>query len=428
MSAASDQAALPDDTSLASFYRSMSPPERRTFWACAGGWALDGMDFMIYPLVIGTIISLWHVDRGTAGLAVTMTLLFSAVGGWLAGYVADRVGRVRTLQLTILWFAAFSLLCAFVQDFTQLIVCRALLGLGFGGEWAAGAVLMGEAIRPQYRGRAVGSVQSGWAVGWGVAVLMQAVLFSVLPADQAWRWMFAVGTLPALLVLFLRRNVEEPAVAAAARRQLAGTGEPPPRLWAIFAPGVVGTTLLAALLGTGAQGGYYAVTIWLPTFLQTERHLTIVGATGYLAFLILGSFAGYLTGAWLADRIGRRNLFLSFSVAAIALVLAYTQIPVSNRVTWLLGFPLGFFATGYFSGVGAFFTELFPTRIRGSAQGFCYNFGRGLGALFPTLIGYLSASLSLGSAIAIFAVIAYGLLFVAALLLPETRGRVLLPE
>src|SRR6201990_2135143 len=179
-----------EDTSLLAFYRDMNAKERHTFWACASGWTLDGMDFMIYPLVIGTIITLWKVDPGTAGLAGTVTLLASAVGGWLGGYLADRIGRVKTLQLTIIWFSFFSLLCAFVQSFDQLLVARALLGLGFGGEWAAGAVLMGEAIRAQYRGRAGGSVQSGWAIGWGLAVLSQAILFSVLPAENAWRWMF----------------------------------------------------------------------------------------------------------------------------------------------------------------------------------------------------------------------------------------------
>ena len=208
-----------EDTSLLAFYRDMNLPERRTFWACAAGWALDGMDFMIYPLVIGTIIALWKVDPGTAGLAGTVTLLASAIGGWLGGYLADRIGRVKTLQLTILWFSVFSLVCAFVQNFDQLLIARALLGLGFGGEWAAGAVLMGEAIRPQYRGRAVGSVQSGWAVGWGLAVLSQAILFSYLPPEIAWRWMFAIGALPALLVFFLRRYVEEPEIAAATLRQ-----------------------------------------------------------------------------------------------------------------------------------------------------------------------------------------------------------------
>ena len=413
-----------EDTSLLAFYRDMNPPERRTFWACATGWALDGMDFMIYPLVIGTIIVLWQVDPGTAGLAGTVTLLASALGGWLGGYLADRIGRVRTLQLTILWFSFFSLVCAFVQNFDQLLIARALLGIGFGGEWAAGAVLMGEAIRPQYRGRAVGSVQSGWAIGWGLAVLSQAALFSLMPPEIAWRWMFAIGALPALLVLYLRRYVEEPAIAVETRAKQAASGDRP-KLSEIFAGPMLKTTILASLAATGCQGGYYAITFWVPRFLTTERKLSIVSSTGYLSALIIGSFVGYLVGAWLADRIGRRNLFLTFSIGAIAVIIAYTQLPLTNEILWLLGFPLGFFASGYFSGMGAFLTELYPTRLRGSGQGFCYNFGRGIGALFPFLVGALSTTTSLGNAIAIFAVAAYAVFFLAAFALPETRGRIL---
>ena len=379
---------------------------------------------MIYPLVVGTIIAMWHVDAGMAGLAGTTTLLASAVGGWIAGYMCDRIGRVLTLQITIIWFAVFSLVCAFVQNFEQLLIARTILGLGFGGEWAAGAVLIGETIRPQYRGRAVGSVQSGWAVGWGLAVLTQALLFSIMPAEQAWRWMFAVGALPALLVFYLRRYVEEPAVAVETRARQKATGDRP-AIWEIFSGPMLKTTILASLVTTGCQGGYYAVTFWVPRFLTTERHLSIVSSTGYLAALIIGSFIGYLVGAWLADRIGRRNLFLIFSLGAIALVLLYTQVEFTNQVLWILGFPLGFFASGYFSGMGAFLTELYPTRLRGSGQGFCYNFGRGIGALFPFLVGYLSETTTLANAIAIFAVGAYVLFFVAAYALPETRGRVL---
>jgi MFS family permease len=406
-----------DDTSLPAFFRGMEPVERRTFWACALGYALDGLDFTIYTLVLGTVISFWHVERGAAGLTVSATLICSALGGWLAGYLSDRVGRVRTLQLTVLWFSVFSLLSAFAQSFEQLAVFRALLGFGFGGEWTAGAVLMGETIRPRFRGRAVGCVQSGWAVGWGTAVLLQAILFSLLPPQLAWRWMFALGFLPAVYVLFMRRFVEEPPVAAAAR------ADSDHRIWEIFSPGILKTTALAALLGTGAQGGYYAVNTWLPIFLQTERHLSIVGSSSYLAFLISGAFAGYLVGAWLADRIGRRNLFLLFSAGAVAMVVVYTQLPVSNSVLWVLGFPLGFIASGYFAGMGAFLAEIFPTRVRGSGMGFAYNFGRGIGALFPALVGYLSATMPLSLAIAIFATLAYTLMFVAAFLLPETRGK-----
>lgn len=183
--------------------------------------------------------------------------------------------------------------------------------------------------------------------------------------------------------------------------------------------------MLASLLGMGAQGGYYAVTTWVPTFLRTERHLTVLGSTSYLALLILGSFLGYLVGAWLADRIGRRIMFILFSISAIAITIAYLKLPITNDVMWFLGFPLGFFGTGYFAGIGAFFTELFPTRLRGSAQGFAYNFGRAFGALFPALVGFLSAKMPLSDAIAIFAIAAYVLLLVTAILLPETRGKVL---
>src|SRR5258706_4096623 len=278
-----------EDTSLVAFHRDMNLPERRTFWACASGWALDGMDFMIYPLVIGTIISLWKVDPGTAGPAGTVTLLGFGGGGWLGGLLSGRIGRVKTLQITILWFSFFSLLCAFVQNFDQLLVARALLGLGFGGEWAAGAVLMGEAIRPQYRGRAVGSVQSGWAVGWGLAVLSQAILFSYLPAEIAWRWMFAIGALPALLVFYLRRYVTEPEIAAATRIKQVAAGDSP-ALWEIFSGPILKTTLLASLMVTGCQGGYYAITFWVPRFLTVERKLSVVSSTGYLSALIIRSF------------------------------------------------------------------------------------------------------------------------------------------
>lgn len=410
------------DTSLVAFYRAMNGAERKTFWACFAGWALDGMDFMIYPLVIGSIIALWHVDRGAAGLAVTVTLLASAFGGWFAGHMADRVGRVKTLQITILWFSFFSLVCAFAQTFDQLIVARALLGFGFGGEWAAGAVLMAETIRAQHRGRAVGCVQSGWAVGWGLAVLAQAILFSTLAGESAWRAMFLLGALPALLVFYLRRHVKEPAISVRAREAQIATGNRP-SIWEIFSPPMWRKTLLAALLTTGAQGGYYAIATWLPTFLATERQLSVIGSTAYLAPLIVGSFTGYLVGAWLADRFGRRTLFIVFSLGAIALTMAYLRLDVTNRAMFFLAFPLGFFASGYYSGLGPFLSEMFPTRLRGSGQGFAYSFGRGMGALFPALVGFMSAKMSLSSAIALFAAGAYGLFLSVALLLPETRGR-----
>ncbi len=155
----------------------LTTSERATLIATFGGWGLDGMDVMIYSFVIPTLIAAWHMSKGQAGLLSTVALLISAAGGWLAGLLADRVGRTRVLQITILWFAVFTFLSGFTNSFWQLLVTRGLQGLGFGGEWAVGSVLMGEAIRARYRGKAVGTVQGGWAIGWAITAVSYTVLF-----------------------------------------------------------------------------------------------------------------------------------------------------------------------------------------------------------------------------------------------------------
>ena len=250
------------------------------------------------------------------------------------------------------------------------------------------------------------------------------LVFSFVPADTAWRVLFALGALPAPFVIMIRRLVDEPEIHRQQQQREAVEGQRT-SFMEIFGSGVWFTTLRAALLTTGAQGGYYAITTWLPTWLKTEQHLSVVGTGGYLAVVIAGSYAGYLCGALSSDRFGRRLTFIMFSVASMLIALVYTRVPMSNEVLLALGFPLGFFASGLFAGMGAFLTELFPTRIRGSGQGFCYNFGRAVGATFPFLIGLVAQTLSLGAAIGVFAAIAYGIVVLAAMALPETRGAAL---
>ena len=407
----------------AAWFTELSPPERSTFIATFGGWALDGMDVMVYSFVIPSLIAAWHITKGEAGMLGTAALLISAVGGWLAGLLADRFGRARVLQWTILWFALFTFLSGFTNNFWQLLITRGCQGLGFGGEWAVGSVLMGETIRAEHRGKAVGTVQGGWAIGWGIAAICSVALFSWLPAGLAWRAMFWIGILPAFLVFYIRRHVPEPQVYTRTRQKLAAGGDKPHFL-EIFSPTILKITLLTSLLGVGVQGGYYAITTWLPTYLKTVRHLSVLNTGTYMIVIIAGSFCGYLTGAYLADSIGRKKALILFAACCALAVTAYTYLPISNGIVMLLlGFPLGFFTSGSFSPVGAFFTELFPSRLRGSGQGFSYNLGRGIGALFPTLVGFLSARLSLGKAIAIFAVSAYVVMILAVLLLPETKGK-----
>jgi MFS family permease len=406
------------------WFTQLKKEERSALAATFAGWMLDGMDVMVYSFVLPTLIVLWHISKGEAGVLGTSALLLSSLGGWLAGLAADRFGRVKVLQLTILWFAFFTFLSGFANGFTQLLVFRGLQGLGFGGEWAVGSVLIGETIRSKYRGRAVGTVQGGWAIGWAISAVFYTVFFAVLPPALAWRAMFWVGLLPALLAVWVRSHVSESTIferALNAKKTDSST-----HFLQIFSPALLKTTMLASLVALGAQGGYYAITTWLPLYLNA-RGLSVMHTGGYLLVVIAGSFVGYLTAAHLADKIGRKWTLILFAILSFTTVLLYTVIPISDEMTLFLGFPLGFFPSGAFSPMGAFFAELFPTSLRGSGQGFSYNLGRGVGALFPALVGYFSAHMQLGRAIAVFAVTAYMLMALCVLLLPETCG-IDLPE
>jgi MFS family permease len=401
------------------WFTQLNAKERSTLAATFAGWMLDGMDVMVYSFVLPTLVALWHISKGEAGLLGSSALLLSSLGGWIAGLAADRFGRVKVLQLTILWFAFFTFLSGFANGFMPLLICRGLQGLGFGGEWAVGSVLIGETIRTEYRGRAVGTVQGGLAIGWCISALFYTLFFAVLPPSLAWRAMFWIGLLPALLAVWVRSHVSESTIF---ERTLATKKiESSTHFLQIFSPALLKTTLLAALLALGAQGGYYAITTWLPLYMN-GRGLSVTHTGGYLSVVIVGSFAGYLTAAYLADKIGRKWTLTLFAVFSFATVLLYMVLPISDHVMLFLGFPLGFFPSGAFSPMGAFFTELFPTSLRGSGQGFAYNLGRGAGALFPSLVGYFGTHMALGKAIAVFAVAAYMLMALSVLLLPETRG------
>ncbi|AEU37125.1 MFS transporter [Granulicella mallensis] len=407
------------------WFLQLESEERSALVATFAGWMLDGMDVMVYSFVLPSLILIWHISKGQAGLLGTSALLLSSVGGWLAGLAADRFGRVRILRLTILWFAVFTFLSGFTNSFNQLFIIRGLQGLGFGGEWAVGSVLIGETIRAKYRGRAVGTVQGGWAIGWGIAALFYTLFFAVLSPDMAWRAMFWIGLAPVVLAVYVRKNVQEPEIykeATILRANHPSTNKGSNLTFLkIFSPAILRTTALASLVALGAQGGYYAINTWLPLYLNA-RGLNVTHTGGYLLVVILGSFAGYLVSAHLADRLGRKLTLILFAAFSALTIFLYTIVPISDTATLLLGFPLGFFPSGSFSPMGAFFTELFPTAIRGSAQGFSYNLGRGVGALFPALVGFFAIHMRLGHAIALFAVSAYLLMTLGVLLLPETCG------
>lgn len=411
----------PGENRVGAWFRALGPSGRRAFGGAFGGYGLDAYDFQVLPLSVVAIAAAFHLSSGAAGLLSTVTLVVSALGGVLAGILADRIGRVRTLMITVGTYAVFTVLCGFAPDYPVLLVLRGLQGLGFGGEWAIGAILVAEYALPRYRGRTVGFIQSAWAVGWALAVAVYTLVFSLAGPDLAWRILFWTGALPGLLVLYLRRRVTDAPTA----RIKARDGGPARRgsFTAILRGPLGRTTLFASLLATGVQGGYYTLATWLPTYLKTARHLSVVGTGGYLVFVISGAFLGYVVGGYVTDLLGRKRTFTLFAVLSAALILSYTHIPAgANTVVLLLGFPLGFASSAIYSGFGSFLAELYPAALRGTGQGFTYNVGRAVGAGFPAVVGFLATSWGIGAAMA-FGALGYALAVAALLGLPETAGR-----
>ena len=414
-----DAGELPTGGSLFAWYQALSRPGRRAFLGAFGGYGLDAYDFQVLPLGLTAIAAYFHLSKGQSGLLTTVTLVVSALGGILAGVLIDRVGRSRTMMITIATYALFTALCGFAQNYPTLLTFRALQGLGFGGEWAAGAVLVAEYASAKYRGRTVAFVQSSWAVGWALAVIVGTLALDHLDGGLAWRVLFWTGALPGLLLLFLRRNVQDAPLAPHTQDADAEAARLP--LTAAFRGRLGRITLFAALLSTGVQGGYYTVATWLPTYLKEDRHLTVVGTGSYLSLLIGGAFLGYLCGGYLSDGLGRRKAIALFGVLSGGILYSYIHIPAAeNHVLLVLGFPLGFCFSAIFSGFGSYLAELYPHAVRGTGQSFTYNVGRAVGAFFPTAVGFEAGSKGLGSAL-VYGTAGYALAVLALLGLPETR-------
>lgn len=403
------------------WYSVLEPAERRTFWACFAGFGLDSMDTTMYALVIPSLIAVLGISRPEAGYLATAALVGAAAGGWGAGVLADRIGRVRILQITILWVAVFTCAAAFTNSFSELLAVRLMQGLGYGGEAAVGGVLISEVVRPALRGRVAASVQSGYAVGYAISVALLPAVSALFPETLSWRVLFAIGLLPAGLVFFIRRLVPESGVYADAAALRARGGEAVP-FWAIFSGPHLRRTVIAALMSTGIFGGAYVMITWLPTYLRTSLGLSVASSSGYLAMNILGSLAGPLMYGWLSDRIGRRFGFMAFLLLQAANVAILLLAPIGAMATILLSFFLGAFQGGLASGMLPTFAELYPTPIRASGQGFCLGGGRGFGSVVPATVGVLAATVPLGTAMGGCALCSYAVAFIAASLLPETSG------
>jgi MFS family permease len=386
----------------------------RALFAAQLGWMLDAMDFLLFTFALLPIQAEFGLTRQQISLPIVAALVASAIGGIAFGRLADRIGRVRAMSLSILLYSGATAGMATAQSLWQLIAWRVLVGFGMGGEWSCGSVLVAETWPARHRAKAMGIMQSGWAIG----ALFAAGLSALVLERFGWRVLFLLGAAPAVLAFIVRRTVEEPAVWTAR------SGTAP---WAeMFGPRYRKRVFLATLVASSVLVAYWGVTSWLPAFLATPvaeggAGLTVTRSAAWLIVLQLGAFAGYISFGWIADRIGRRPAFTLFMVAATAVVPLFAFGARSSLTLLLIGPLVGYFAHGYFSLFGAMLAELFPTSIRATAQGFCYNAGRLVSAAAPYAIGAAATKHGLGFALAADAVF-FALGGILIWLLPETRG------
>jgi len=407
-------------SSNASFrwWRDAPSSAKRALLAAGLGWMLDSFDVMLYSLVLASLMTDLGIDKPTAGLLGSVTLVASAAGGLLFGVIADRFGRTKALRGSILTYSVFTAACGLSQNAAQLAVFRICLGIGMGGEWASGASLVSESWPREHRGKALGLMQSAWAIGYGAAAI---VTWLVLPR-YGWRAVFFVGVIPALLTMWIRRYVEEPAIWKTRPR----TGQSGFRQ--LFAPGMAGLTVALTIMNACTLFAWWGFNLWLPGYLSLPRASGGVGLdpttmSGFVVAMQVGMWLGYVTFGYVSDQIGRRRAYVSYLIAAAALMLVYVSVR-SPLVLLLLGPLVAFFATGYFSGFGAVTAEVYPTAIRATAQGLTYNIGRIASAVAPFAVGRLAQTQGFGAALSICSA-AFLLAAVCWIWIPETRGKAL---
>jgi MFS family permease len=405
------------------FLCSSSSVERRALAASGLGWMLDGMDVTLYAMVIPALESEYRLSAGGAGLLASATLISSAVGGILFGWLADRAGRRLALIASVLVYSVFTAACGLSQSVNELVIFRALLGLGVGGQWAAGAALVAETWRPEHRGKAIGLMQSGFAVGYGLAAAVAAL---VLPR-WGWRAVFFTGLFPALLAIWIRRGISESPAWIRTRRSNplsdAATIRPEAEGALAAQPHYRSLIIRTLLMNAAALFAWWGLFTWIPSYLALPadrggRGLSLTGSAEWIALMQAGMWLGYVTFGFIGDRFSARRTYMAYLLGASVLVPLYARA-ASDAALLVLGPLLAFFGTGHFTGFGVIAAGLFPTRFRASAMGLTYNFGRGLSAAAPWALGALASRWSFSIA---FSLSAAGFLLAALLAAGLPRG------
>ncbi|MEW6643384.1 MAG: MFS transporter [Pseudomonadota bacterium] len=388
---------------------------RKAVWGSALGYAMDGFDLLILGFMLRAISADLHLSLAQGASLVTVTLVGAVVGGLVFGMLSDRLGRVRVLTWTIVLFAVFTGMCALAQGYWDLLVYRAIAGLGLGGEFGIGMALVAEAWPAAKRARASSYVGLGWQSGVLAAALITPLLLPVI----GWRGMFIVGIFPALVAYFIRRHLHEPDVFVANKAKHQGATFSLKLLMTDRA--TVKTSLGMIILCSVQNFGYYGIMIWLPNYLSTQFGYGLTQSALWTAVTIAGMALGILMFGHIADRLGRRPAFLGYMIGAAIMVVVYSQL-VSPMALLIGGAVMGFFVNGMLGGYGALISELYPTAARATAQNVFFNIGRGVAGFGPLVVGAVSAAYGFQTAIAALALL-YILDIVALLVLvPERRG------
>jgi MFS family permease len=407
-----------DESSLLGWWREADQRARHAFVAASLGWMLDSFDVMLYAMVLASLIEdpTLHLSLGMAGILGSITLLSAAAGGIVFGVIADRLGRKQALMLAVLIYSIFTAACGFAQSALQLAVFRVLLGIGMGGEWATGVALVSETFPAKHRGKALAFVQSSWAIGYGLAALVNLI---VMPL-WGWRGVFFVGVLPALFTMWIRRNVEEPKMWRSVDSAERG------RFSTLFKPEIARVTIAIALMNSCCLFAWWGLNAWVPAYLRLPAAQGGIGLSSstmslFVIAMQVGMWFGYVSFGFIADAIGRRRTYVIYVLSAAILLPLYGVLRTPTALL-LLGPFVAFFGTGYFSGLGAVVAELYPTAVRATAAGFCYNFGRIASAAAPYSIGSIAATRGFGVAFTITGA-AFLLAAVMWIWIPETRNR-----
>src|SRR5229473_1006757 len=378
------------------------------------GYSMDGFDMLILGFMLAAISTDLALTSAQAGSLVTWTLVGAVAGGLIFGTMSDHFGRIKVLTWTILIFAGFTGLCAFARGYWDLVACRFIAGLGLGGEFGIGMTLAAEAWPASKRARAASYVSLGWQSG----VLMAALVTPMLLPIIGWRGIFLVGLLPALVGFIVRRTLHEPEIFVkkhAAKREnsfrlLVKDGK------------TFRTTLGIAILCSVQNFGYYGIMIWMPSYLAKGLGFSLTKSALWTSSIVLGMAFGICVFGQLADRIGRKPIFILFQIGALIMVFLYSQVTNPNMLLWV-GTIMGMFLNGPIGGIGALMSEAYPTAARATAQNVLFNMGRGVGGLGPLAVGAVAAKHSFNVAIGLLASIWISDIIATLFVIPELKGK-----